>query len=398
MILMEAKIIVYAWNLPTGGLFKTITEEMKCFGKIGDAESIFYYAKIPDYYKEEFQRMKSTVICKNMKTAGIRKNIGNATATSAFSIPSNAFLKAPRAIYGKKPRVVICHELGSAFTILPFLLFRRDRVVLVLHDDPFSFLRISFFAKHFIIRKGLHLFFTLLFLVFKEIVCTTKSISDALRSFGINGNIRVADYGVNICNEDIADSMDDKVLVITKWVEYRRPDIYVEVAKILGKRCEFIIAGHWDDMFYLEKIRKMIANANSSGSNIRLIVDPSESDVHALYHQSRIFLRLSFKERGTGQGILDAIGHGIPLILGYGLGGLSEIEDGKHAIFVDSENPSSVAQQVIKLLSDRNIWNTFSSNVRILAKNYTWQKYCDALMGSHVERFLGEYKNGKSNE
>lgn len=383
MILTEAKIIIYAWNLPTGGLFKTIAEEMKCFGKLAETESIYYYASIPDYYKEEFHKIKASVISESTETHGIRRRIGNATATSAFSIPLSAFLKAPKIIYEKRPRILISHELGSAFTILPYLLLYRDRVVLVLHDDPFSFLRVPFFDKHVIVRKSLHLFFIIFFHIFKETVCTTESISVALRSFGIKGNLRVADYGVNVCDGNISASMEDKVLVLTKWTEHRKPDVYVEVAKILGKRCEFIIAGHWDDPDYLEKIRKMISDANSKGSNIRLVVDPSEDQVHALYHQSRIFLRLSFGELGTGQGILDAIGHGIPLVLGNDLGGLSEIEDGKHGIFVDSNDPSSIAQQVIKILSDKNLWNTFSSNVRILARDNTWQKYCDVLMGSH---------------
>lgn len=390
-----AKIIIYAWNLPTGGLFKTIAEEMKCFERLAETESIYYYANIPEYYKEEFHKTKASVISERMETHGIRKHIGNVTSTSAFSIPLNAFLKAPKIIYEKRPSIVVSHELGSAFTILPYLLLYRDRVVLVLHDNPFSFLRITFFNKHVIVRRSLQLFFRMFFHIFKEIVCTTKSISEALSSFGIKGNHRVADYGVNVCGVNVSATMEDIVLVLTKWTEQRRPDIYVEVAKILGKRCEFIIAGHWDDPSYLETIRRMIDDVNSSGSKIRLVVDPSEEEVHALYHQSRIFLRLSFGERGTGQGILDAIGHGIPLVLGNEIGGLSEIENGKHGIFVDSENPSSIAQQVIKILSDKNLWNTFSRNLRILAKDNTWQKYCDILLGAYKERVIGEYKDGR---
>ncbi|MCL4480406.1 MAG: glycosyltransferase [Candidatus Thermoplasmatota archaeon] len=190
--------------------------------------------------------------------------------------------------------------------------------------------------------------------------------------------------------------MDNRVLVLTKWTEQRRPDIYVEVAKILGRRCEFIIAGHWDNPVYFETIRKMISDANSNGSNVRLMVDPSEDEAHILYHESRIFLRLSFGERGTGQGILDAIGHAIPLVLGKGIGGISGIEDKKHGIFVDSENPTSIALQVNKILLDQNLWSTFSNNVRILAKEYTWQRYYDILINGHKTSIMGKKsKNAK---
>lgn len=381
----KEKLIVYAWNLPAGGLFKTICEELRCFGRLGEVESIYYYASIPVYYRDEFQQTNPTIISKKIKENGLQKQINNSTSTLAFTIPANAFIKTSMVIHKRKPSIVIVHELGSAFTLFPFLLANRDKVVLVLHDNPFSFFQIQFFSRHPIIKIILRFSIKSFFILSKYVICTTNSIKMDIEKYGIKGNIKVADYGVNNCPEKVKYNTSRTILVLTKWTVQRKPNIYIEIAKNLGNRYEFIIAGHWDDPKYLEEIKNQIDEANKNGSSIRLVLDPSEREAHLLYHESILFLRLSFDEHGTGQGILDAIGHGMPLVLGNGMGALSGIENGKHAIFVNSNEPFSVAQEVKELLSNSELWNKLSKNNISLSFEYTWEKYCNILLEGKKE-------------
>jgi len=379
VLTLESEITIFSWHVPSGGLLKTIHEEYKFFKKRGyKVNVIFFMAQVPPYYDEIISDLQPVVITKSTKLNGPMNFLSQRTATDAFGIPVKAFFSVSRLLLKSKQHV-IAHELASGFTVFFYLIFNRNKVVVVLHDDPLSFALLTTSGKLRIVTKLVKFSVKQVLRLVKILVATTPYIKESLSKEIPSKTIVTAEYGINICDNapDILDRKD--VLVMTKWTRQRKPEKYLQIARDLGKDIKLVLAGHWDEPSYLDAIKNMAEELNSCGANIEIRNDLMESEVDAMYHNCRVFLRLSFFEKGTGQGILDAIGHGCPLVIGRELGGLSGLEDEVHGYIVDSNNSEDIVEKIRRIFESNEVAQTFSSNVYKFATKHTWNDYGKAL-------------------
>ncbi|MEM3489922.1 MAG: glycosyltransferase, partial [Nitrososphaerota archaeon] len=98
-----------------------------------------------------------------------------------------------------------------------------------------------------------------------------------------------------------------------------------------------------------------------------------------LYDRTRVFVRLGFNESGTGQAILEAIGHGCPVVISRSLGAASLIKNGKHGFLVNEMDLSEVAKKVIEIYGDDHLFQSMSDSAYDLARMNGWDNYLEKL-------------------
>jgi len=119
---------------------------------------------------------------------------------------------------------------------------------------------------------------------------------------------------------------------------------------------KYIVVGDGDDRPRLERLARDLGVAE----NVLFTGSLSDPELAAIYRRSDVFLlpaRTVLDDRspkGEGFGIvfLEAMGFGKPVI-GPKYGAPAElIRDGENGLLVDPESPASVAEALVKLLSD----------------------------------------------
>jgi len=374
---MNKEITIYAWNVAGGGLLKAMFEEYNYFKRKGyGVKVIFFCAEVPDYYSNLLRAMNPIILSRSSKSL---KFFSLVSDTPGFTIPIKAFFSGSKLLM-KDKSFVISHELTSGFSLFLYSTLYRGRVAVVLHDNPFAFLSAqSFERKYKFLMKFLTIIIKFLLFPFKIFIATTPAILKSFSNDYPNKDIQLAEYGVNICFEAPPILSRSEILVLTKWARWRKPEKYLEIAGLLGNNFNLVLAGHWDDSDYYNEIERIAVSMGPHGAHITFKRDLSEDETHNLYHNCRVFLRLSFSEKGTGQGILDAIGHGCVLIIGKELGGLSGITDGVHGYIVDSNNSEDIVEKIRRIFESNEVAQTFSSNVYKFATKHTWNDYGKAL-------------------
>ena len=99
----------------------------------------------------------------------------------------------------------------------------------------------------------------------------------------------------------------------------------------------------------------------------------SESELHDMYKNSAAFCLLSLYE-GFGLPALEAMGHGVPLILAN-TSSLPEIA-GDAAIYVDPNNIHDISIAILNVLTNENLRNELISKGRSRTRKFTWENTC----------------------
>ena len=371
----KTKIVIYAWSVPSGGLLRAVKEEYDYFKEKGyKVDVIFYKADVPNYYKNWIKQLHSTIIKKHGKPIKLFNFLVKKTATSGFEIPLDAFITPSLLLLKEKP-YVIAHEITSGLSLILYAIFNPRKVSVVVHDDIFSFLSVKSSKKVAVVSKLIGTIVKFMVNFFGVLFAINTKISLSLSRSIASIRVVNAELGVNRC--DIAPKITERreILVVAKWYKQRKPEIYLRVAQLVGKEYKFILAGHWDDIGYYSEINKAVEEMNSIHSNVVLMPDLTELELHELYHGCRAFVRLGFGESGIGGGILDAIGHGCPLVLGKGLGGMEDIRNDVHGYLVKDDDANEIAQKILNIMQSNDLARFFSSNVFLIADKYSWERH-----------------------
>jgi phosphatidyl-myo-inositol dimannoside synthase len=168
---------------------------------------------------------------------------------------------------------------------------------------------------------------------------------------------------------------------------YKGHDVVLRaLSSVLAKvpNLTYVIVGDGDDRPRLEKL----ANDLGVAERVLFTGETSDSELAALYQRSEVFAmpaRTVLDNRnpkGEGFGIvyLEAMAFGKPVI-GPDYGAPAElIQHGKTGLLVDPEDPTAVAQALLKLLSDpesaREMGRAGSKWVR---QHYSYDSFCERL-------------------
>jgi len=378
-------VVIFSWNLPRGGLPKVILKEYYYFQERKISPTILTFEYPQGAYEEELSKTKLKIL--NLNEMGKTKNVDlyyffpdiDVTVRGTLLndvVLLNSYLRE------EDPSVVISHQLLSAILIMPYCLIYRKDYVLILHDNPFLFLEKNGPSKGNIfggfIRAFVYLAANLVIHNSKRTICTTAQIYDVVkRKLFLKDDMTIAEYGIDTSQE--SDIGKRKLLLtVSKWSKFRNPKAYVELLNFLPQNINLTMAGRWDSDVELKEFMEFVERQGLS-HRIKVIVDVSENELSKLYDDTRVFLRLGFGERGTGQAILEALGHGCPVVISKDLGASTIIEDGKQGFLVDENDLPGVANKISMIFNDDNILRSMVSESYDLSKRKGWNSYLETV-------------------
>jgi glycosyltransferase involved in cell wall biosynthesis len=142
------------------------------------------------------------------------------------------------------------------------------------------------------------------------------------------------------------------------------------------------LAPFYRDSYLAQLKRKLGPNAAKKVTFAGLV---AHSDVPAFYKEADIYIGPSLYE-SFGVSIIEAMTAGVPVVATR-VGAVPEvISEGKSGLIVESNNPSAIADAVIKLLSDSELRNSMSLAARdMIWKRFSWETICSALMQTYRE-------------
>jgi glycosyltransferase involved in cell wall biosynthesis len=341
---------------------------------------------IPDAYFKEFMNIGSdNCIVVTPNTKGKKEDISDflpgvkASMNGSFL---NNVISLTRYLRIRNFSIIIAHQLLSALILMPYSVMHRKPFLLVLHDNPFLFFKKNNLKKMSLIRRFeatlIYLLSNIVIFASKSTVCTTPQIKEEVESnLKIHKALLVAEYGIDTF--PVALSSDrDIILTVSKWSEFRNPTAYLDLLDLLPIKTKLVMVGRWDTEAEFEKFRAEVIR-RALGERLILRENVSEGELSYFYDKTRVFVRLGFGEKGTGQAILEAIGHGCPVVISRGLGASTMVLDGETGFLVDENNLVDVADKVITIFSNDEVVDKMSKCAYEIARKHSWQAYLNSI-------------------
>lgn len=380
------QIAIFSWSIPQGGLPKVMLKEYYHFKKRNISAIVLTQNIIPEAYISEFRNIGSencVVVTPNTKCR--KKDISDflpgVKVSMNGSILRNA-ISLDRYLKERDFSVIIAHQLLSAYILMPYCVMHRKPFVLVLHDNPFLFMKKKNLKRMSLIRRFeatlVYLLSNIVIFASKLTVCTTPQIKEEVESnLRIHKALLVAEYGIDTF--PVVVSGDRRIiLTVSKWSEFRNPTAYLDLLELLPTKLSLFMVGRWDTEVELERFRAEL-RGRALGERLILKDNVSEQELSHLYDETRVFVRLGFNENGTGQAILEAIGHGCPVVISRGLGASNMVQDGETGFLVDENNLADVADKIVTIFSNDEIVERMSKHAYQVAERHSWQIYLETI-------------------
>lgn len=130
---------------------------------------------------------------------------------------------------------------------------------------------------------------------------------------------------------------------------------------------------------YAEKIYRMVRQFNLS-DYVKFHGHVSEEKLIELYSTSDIFVFPNYPQT-WGLAVFEAMGCGTPAIVSTGCGASEVLTDGENALLVPPKSPSKIADAVIRLKENPNLWKTLRINGRkFVEENIRWDLYAQNML------------------
>ncbi|MBX4199216.1 glycosyltransferase family 4 protein [Candidatus Parcubacteria bacterium] len=308
-----------------------------------------------------------------------RVGSGSSYINKIFFVPRAAW-KAWRLGKDKRYAKYWAIMTNMTFPISLLRLFgNKTPYIITLQDgDPF---------EHVFKRLRIRIFKPLLTRGFRN-ASVIQTISHFLagwaRKVGYKGRVEVVPNGVDTKKfEGQRIEHEDTVLITTsRLVEKNGIRYVISALKLLPENVKFHILGSGPLMSELNKqVReeKLLGRVKFVG-----FVDMKEIPNHL--HTADIFIRPSLSE-GMGNSFIEAMAAGLP-VLATPVGGIPDFlfdpdktpEHPPTGLFVEVENPESIAKQVTRLMNNENLRDTLVGNAkRMVREKYDWDLIAETM-------------------
>ena len=387
---IKERIVIYSWNIPKGGLPKVILKEYYYFRDNGfnvtlvTSEGGSHISYFDELNKAEMIFLGSNEPKGHGKKSDISYFFPGLTVSIRDGLTNNV-IKLIKFLRFQKPDVVIAHQLLSGLMMIPFCVLFRRNIVLVLHDNPYLFLEnySNKSLKQKFTNSVTYAATRLAFYYSHRVVSTSERIArNTEKHINIGGKGVIIDLGIE--GFPVRDLKREFVTVVSKWSRFRNPQAYLELRKLLPPDIILVMAGRWDSEEEYSEFKRTVREAGYSKSLI-IKAELSEEELSELYDRTKVFVRLGFNESGTGLGILEAIGHGCPVVISKSIGAASLIQDGRQGFLVEETNLEEVAEKILHIFSEKQLFQDMVSSCYKLASDNGWTKYLKTLEGCVLE-------------
>ncbi|HEY4786114.1 MAG TPA: glycosyltransferase family 4 protein [Bacteroidales bacterium] len=263
-----------------------------------------------------------------------------------------------------KPNLLFFANHHELILLFPVLIFNRVPVVCHMHDPSpaIKFQKISFWFYSKIVTK---------------FVAISKSVENRTIALGCKPDkISVIQNGIKIPDNLDRSSRNNHFCDLFNWPH----DVFIvgitgQISETKGhldvleairncykinNKVRLIIGGHQKGQFF-SKLNELIDQFN-----LRNIVAFSgwQDDISKFFANIDLFVLASRHEEGYGLVVAEAMAYGIPVI-GTKSGGIMEIiEDGISGYLVNKLSPSQIAEKILLLSTERNVYKKLTSQGR----------------------------------
>ena len=200
----------------------------------------------------------------------------------------------------------------------------------------------------------------------KSVIANSKGLKDLALKTSPNQQIKVIYNGVDTNFFKPAKNIVSKkfTLVSTGRLISRKGYDYL-IQSVEGLNLKIVLVGDGPEREYLKKLskEKKVAVEFKGVLSKELVLKELQ--------KANTFVLPSLNE-GMSNSALEAISCSLPVIL-TDVGGSSELIN-KNGFIIKPKDKHSLRKSVIKLMENKTLQKTFSSNSRILAKKMSWEK------------------------
>lgn len=178
-----------------------------------------------------------------------------------------------------------------------------------------------------------------------------------------------------------------QILTVSVMARHKSIETVVEALALVRKshdpEAQLVLAGPWPDPSYERQIRQLVSALGLERA-VTFKGLLARTELHRLYHESRVFVLMSRCESFGIPG-LEAQAFGTPVVGSSG-SAMPEV-CGSGGLFVDADDVPGTAQAVGRLLTDRALWNETARRATANAARYDWD-ICSRLLLRHLEACL----------
>jgi len=145
------------------------------------------------------------------------------------------------------------------------------------------------------------------------------------------------------------------------------------------------IAGSEDlDPGYARTIRSLVRRLRLEDSVEFMGVIGEEELVHCLQGVDAFVFPNS--PQTWGLAVFEAMACGTPVIVSNGCGAAEVLTDGMNALIVPPCRPDLIADNLVRLAEDEDLYRSLSVNGRhFVAENISWDKYADVMVSHFID-------------
>jgi colanic acid/amylovoran biosynthesis glycosyltransferase len=189
----------------------------------------------------------------------------------------------------------------------------------------------------------------------------------------------------NFCDRHLIEGQTIKILTVARLIEKKGVEYGIRaVAKALeeGRNVEYNIVG---DGELREELEQLIRELNVR-DRIKLLGAKEQQGVINLMEESDLLLAPSVTAKnGDSEGIpvvlMEALAMGLPVISTLHSGIPELVEDGKTGFLVPERDADALAEKLVFVIDNQNIWRSITENGRkFVEQNYEINKLNDRLI------------------
>ncbi len=186
--------------------------------------------------------------------------------------------------------------------------------------------------------------------------------------------IHVIPQGISAAYYGLSCATESNTILSVGSISPRKGHLHrIEMFNILrgwGSTAKLRIIGSLADSKYYAQLTKAIQDSPYS-ADITLDTNVSQEDLFAAYQSAKVFV-LHSQEESQGTVFAEAMATGMPIVATK-VGGIPDVvEDGKSGFLCDFGDTRSMAEMVERLLTDQQLWLSFSQYAKSAAQNYDW--------------------------
>ena len=194
--------------------------------------------------------------------------------------------------------------------------------------------------------------------------------------------IHVIPQGISAAYYDLSGDSNSKNILSVGSISPRKGHLFtIEMFNTLrawGTAAQLRIIGSLTDNKYYTRLVKVIQESPYS-ADITLETNVSQEELLAAYQAAKLFV-LHSQEESQGIVFAEAMAAGVPVIATK-VGGIPDVvESGKSGFLCDFGDTRTMAEMAERLMTDRQLWLSFSQYAKSAAQKYDWNKIAEQII------------------